>query len=200
VRNCNKLLTTYSEDFEAAKAKALKIGAVACYVEDLKREFVEELCFPAIQCNAIYENVYLLGKYSFYGLVAILTSTQEHPLPAQLLHELRSRSHKRRAALLFRTDGTFYFHLYLAYSPWNRARATCLPSNESVIELLIFENKTRLSRHCSKAHTNRNKVLEREMIRSDSSLDSMLFNHLSRLLHHGVKRSSTSDSQAAMTF
>jgi argininosuccinate synthase len=49
------------EDFEAAKTKALKIGAVACYVEDLKREFVEELCFPAIQCNAIYENVYLLG-------------------------------------------------------------------------------------------------------------------------------------------
>lgn len=49
------------EDFEAAKAKALKIGALACYVEDIRREFVEELCFPAIQCNAIYENVYLLG-------------------------------------------------------------------------------------------------------------------------------------------
>ncbi|KAH8598935.1 argininosuccinate synthase-like protein [Bisporella sp. PMI_857] len=49
------------EDFEAAKAKALKIGAVACYIEDIRREFVEELCFPAIQSNAIYENVYLLG-------------------------------------------------------------------------------------------------------------------------------------------
>lgn len=24
-------------------------------------EFIEELCFPAIACNAIYENVYLLG-------------------------------------------------------------------------------------------------------------------------------------------
>lgn len=41
----------------------MKLGAVACYVEDLKREFIEELCFPAIQCNAIYENVYLLGKF-----------------------------------------------------------------------------------------------------------------------------------------
>ena len=41
----------------------MKVGAVACYVEDLKREFIEELCFPAIQCNAIYENVYLLGKF-----------------------------------------------------------------------------------------------------------------------------------------
>lgn len=51
----------YTEDFEAAKAKAKKIGASAVYVEDLRREFIEELCFPAIQCNAIYENVYLLG-------------------------------------------------------------------------------------------------------------------------------------------
>ncbi|KAF1989506.1 argininosuccinate synthase [Aulographum hederae CBS 113979] len=49
------------EDFEAAKEKAVKCGALKCYVEDLKREFVEELCFPAIQCNGIYENVYLLG-------------------------------------------------------------------------------------------------------------------------------------------
>lgn len=49
------------EDFEAAKAKALKIGAKACYIEDLNREFVEQMCFPAIQCNAVYEDVYLLG-------------------------------------------------------------------------------------------------------------------------------------------
>lgn len=39
----------------------MKIGAVACYIEDLRKEFIEELCFPAVQCNAIYENVYLLG-------------------------------------------------------------------------------------------------------------------------------------------
>ena len=43
------------EDFEAAEKKALKIGAQKVYVEDLRREFVEELCFPAIQCNAQYE-------------------------------------------------------------------------------------------------------------------------------------------------
>ncbi|KAK4495878.1 hypothetical protein PRZ48_013146 [Zasmidium cellare] len=49
------------EDFEAAKEKALKIGATKCYIEDLRREFIEELCYPAIACNAIYENVYLLG-------------------------------------------------------------------------------------------------------------------------------------------
>ena len=49
------------EDFEAAKEKALKIGASKVYVEDIRKECVEALCFPAIQCNAIYENVYLLG-------------------------------------------------------------------------------------------------------------------------------------------
>ena len=49
------------EDFKAAKEKAIKIGAKECYIEDLNDEFVRELCFPAIQCNAIYENVYLLG-------------------------------------------------------------------------------------------------------------------------------------------
>lgn len=49
------------EDFEAAKLKALSVGASAVHVEDVREEFVKELCFPAIQCNASYENVYLLG-------------------------------------------------------------------------------------------------------------------------------------------
>ncbi|KAI9829718.1 MAG: argininosuccinate synthetase [Phylliscum demangeonii] len=49
------------EDFDAAKEKAVKIGAVKVVVEDLRREFIEEHCFPAVQCNAIYEGVYLLG-------------------------------------------------------------------------------------------------------------------------------------------
>ncbi|KAJ5004328.1 Argininosuccinate synthase [Colletotrichum sp. SAR 10_66] len=30
-------------------------------VDDLKREFVEELCWKAVQCNAVYESLYLLG-------------------------------------------------------------------------------------------------------------------------------------------
>lgn len=49
------------EDFEAAKAKAMKIGASKIYIEDLRREFIEEMCWPAIACNAIYQGVYLLG-------------------------------------------------------------------------------------------------------------------------------------------
>ncbi|KAJ5089830.1 Argininosuccinate synthase [Penicillium argentinense] len=49
------------EDFEAAREKALKCGALKCEIVDIRREFIEELCFPAIACNAVYENVYLLG-------------------------------------------------------------------------------------------------------------------------------------------
>lgn len=49
------------EDFEAARQKALGIGAKKFVVQDLKHEFVTELIYPAVQANCIYENVYLLG-------------------------------------------------------------------------------------------------------------------------------------------
>ncbi|EIM24033.1 argininosuccinate synthetase [Wallemia mellicola] len=49
------------EDFDAAREKALKIGAKAFFCDDLRREFVEELIYPAVQANCIYEGVYLLG-------------------------------------------------------------------------------------------------------------------------------------------
>lgn len=49
------------EDFEAAEKKALAIGATKFVCVDVRKEFVEDVLFPAIQVNAIYENVYLLG-------------------------------------------------------------------------------------------------------------------------------------------
>ena len=49
------------EDFAAAEARALEIGASKVYIEDLKREFVTDYINPAIQANAIYEGRYLLG-------------------------------------------------------------------------------------------------------------------------------------------
>jgi len=39
------------EDFPAARSKALKIGASACHIKDLRKEFVQETCIPAIQCT-----------------------------------------------------------------------------------------------------------------------------------------------------
>jgi argininosuccinate synthase len=49
------------DDFEAARTKALKIGASKVYVEDLKRDFVENYIFPAFKANVVYESRYLLG-------------------------------------------------------------------------------------------------------------------------------------------
>ncbi|TPX44977.1 argininosuccinate synthase [Synchytrium endobioticum] len=49
------------EDFEAAKQKALKIGATNVFIDDVRREFVQGVVFTAIQGNALYENVYYLG-------------------------------------------------------------------------------------------------------------------------------------------
>ena len=49
------------EDFEAARVKALQLGAKKIYIEDLKEQFVEEFIWPSIQANAIYEDRYLLG-------------------------------------------------------------------------------------------------------------------------------------------
>ncbi|MFA6328564.1 MAG: argininosuccinate synthase [Candidatus Micrarchaeia archaeon] len=49
------------EDFEAARQKAMKIGATKVIIKDLKKEFVTDYIFPAVRANAIYENRYLLG-------------------------------------------------------------------------------------------------------------------------------------------
>ncbi|KAJ2474400.1 argininosuccinate synthetase [Coemansia sp. RSA 2322] len=43
------------EDFDAAREKALKVGASKVFIEDLRRELVEELVIPTIQANAVYE-------------------------------------------------------------------------------------------------------------------------------------------------
>lgn len=50
-----------NDDFDEAREKALGIGAIKVYVEDLKEEFVKDYIFPAIKSNAVYESRYLLG-------------------------------------------------------------------------------------------------------------------------------------------
>jgi argininosuccinate synthase len=49
------------EDFEAARDKALKVGASKVFIEDLKEEFVRDFIFPAFKSQAVYEGRYLLG-------------------------------------------------------------------------------------------------------------------------------------------
>jgi len=49
------------EDFKAAEAKALKIGAAKVYIEDLREEFVRDYIYPSFKSQAVYEGRYLLG-------------------------------------------------------------------------------------------------------------------------------------------
>src|SRR5678815_301030 len=49
------------EDLEAARQKALKLGAVSAHVADMREEFVRDYVFPAIRAGAVYETDYLLG-------------------------------------------------------------------------------------------------------------------------------------------
>ncbi|KAH7322906.1 argininosuccinate synthase [Stachybotrys elegans] len=50
-----------AEDWAAVEKKALALGAERMVIEDLQQEFLEELVFRGIQCDAIYEEQYLLG-------------------------------------------------------------------------------------------------------------------------------------------
>lgn len=57
-----------AEDFKAAERKALAVGAEKLIVEDLKREFIEELCFRAVQCNVSKEILLFLAKRRCIGM------------------------------------------------------------------------------------------------------------------------------------
>lgn len=49
------------EDFEAAREKALKLGAKKFVCNDISKEFVENYIWPATQAGVLYEDRYLLG-------------------------------------------------------------------------------------------------------------------------------------------
>jgi argininosuccinate synthase len=49
------------EDLEAARNKALAVGARKAIVKDLRLEFVRDYVFPALRAGALYEGQYLLG-------------------------------------------------------------------------------------------------------------------------------------------
>ena len=58
------------DDFDEVRDKALAVGASKVYVEDLRRRFVTDFIFPAIQANAVYESRYLLGTAVARPLIA----------------------------------------------------------------------------------------------------------------------------------
>ncbi len=57
-------------DWETITRRALDTGASACYVADVKREYVEEYVWAALKANALYEDKYLLGTATARPLIA----------------------------------------------------------------------------------------------------------------------------------
>ena len=58
------------EELDGVRAKALASGADECYVEDLRREFVEDFLWPMLRAGAIYGRKYLLGTSIARPLIA----------------------------------------------------------------------------------------------------------------------------------
>jgi argininosuccinate synthase len=60
------------KDFEAVKAKALKIGAIKAIVKDVREEMVNDYIWPALQADAVYEGQYPLATALSRPLIARL--------------------------------------------------------------------------------------------------------------------------------
>jgi len=58
------------DELDGLEEKAIATGASACFIEDLREEFVEEYIFPCIKAGAIYEGQYLLGTSMARPLIA----------------------------------------------------------------------------------------------------------------------------------
>jgi argininosuccinate synthase len=58
------------DELAGVRAKALASGADECYVEDLKREFVEDYIWPTLRAGAVYGRKYLLGTAMARPLIA----------------------------------------------------------------------------------------------------------------------------------
>jgi argininosuccinate synthase len=57
-------------ELDGIREKALASGASACYVEDLRREFVESFVYPTLRAGAVYNRKYLLGTSIARPLIA----------------------------------------------------------------------------------------------------------------------------------
>ncbi len=50
-----------ADELDGLEAKALATGASKLYIEDLRKEFIEDYIYPTMKAGAKYENKYLLG-------------------------------------------------------------------------------------------------------------------------------------------
>jgi argininosuccinate synthase len=58
------------EELEGLEKKAIATGASKCYIEDLRKTFVEDYIWPTLKASAVYEGKYLLGTSIARPLIA----------------------------------------------------------------------------------------------------------------------------------
>jgi len=58
------------EELEGLEEKAIATGAIKCYIEDLRKPFIEEYIWPTLKAGAVYEGRYLLGTSFARPLIA----------------------------------------------------------------------------------------------------------------------------------
>jgi argininosuccinate synthase len=58
------------EELDGLEEKAIATGASKCYVEDLRKVFIEEFIWPTLKAGAVYEGRYLLGTSFARPLIA----------------------------------------------------------------------------------------------------------------------------------
>ena len=58
------------EELTGLEEKAVKTGASKCYIEDLRKPFIEEYIWPTLKAGAVYERRYLLGTSFARPLIA----------------------------------------------------------------------------------------------------------------------------------
>ena len=58
------------KESDGLEERAKKSGAVKCYIEDLKDEYVEQFIIPTLKAGAVYEGKYLLGTSHARPIIA----------------------------------------------------------------------------------------------------------------------------------
>jgi len=57
-------------DWKTIQKRALSTGASACYIADVKKEYIEEYIWPTLKAGAVYEDKYILGTATARPLIA----------------------------------------------------------------------------------------------------------------------------------
>ncbi len=105
------------EDLEVIRQRALDCGAVEAVVADVRDEYADEYCLPALQANALY-----MGRYP---LVSALSPPAHRQAPRRRREEVR-RLHGRRTAAPARATTRC-----ASRSASARSRPTCASSPRS---------------------------------------------------------------------